>query len=245
MDNKGTLFIVMPAYNEEANIEYVVGAWYPILDGKSLDSCLVIADSGSTDSTHKILLDLKKRFPKLEILENTGKKHGPKVIALYNYVIEFADKSGKDDVFVFQTDSDGQTSPEEFEWFWNNRNDFDGIFGNRNARKDGALRVFVEKVVCLLLKIYFGVKIPDANAPFRLMNVSTLKKYVCRFDKDYDLPNIMITTFFSFYNERVAFKDVSFKPRNAGKNSINIPNIVKIGWNALGEFRRFKRSMKK
>ena len=40
-----SLCIVMPAYNEESNIEETVKNWYPILEGKSADSRLVIADS--------------------------------------------------------------------------------------------------------------------------------------------------------------------------------------------------------
>lgn len=50
-----SLFIVMPAYNEEENIEAVIKQWYPILEGKSEKSRLVIADSGSSDKTHEIL----------------------------------------------------------------------------------------------------------------------------------------------------------------------------------------------
>ena len=53
------LYIVMPAYNEEANIEDTIKSWYPILEGKSEESRIVIADSGSTDSTHMILQDRK------------------------------------------------------------------------------------------------------------------------------------------------------------------------------------------
>ena len=79
-----TLYIVMPAYNEEENIEETVKAWYPILEGKNLKSKVVIADSGSTDATHEILLKLKNEYSQLEILEKTGQFHGPKVIALYD-----------------------------------------------------------------------------------------------------------------------------------------------------------------
>ena len=53
-----TLYIVMPAYNEEENIESVVRNWYPLLEGKSENSRLVVADSGSSDNTHSILLQL-------------------------------------------------------------------------------------------------------------------------------------------------------------------------------------------
>ena len=77
-----TLYIVMPAYNEEENIEAVVADWYPILEGKSEASRLVIADSGSSDRTHEILENLKTTHPQLEILADTDRYHGPKVIAL-------------------------------------------------------------------------------------------------------------------------------------------------------------------
>ncbi len=235
---KNSLYIVIPAYNEEANIEKIVRSWYRILDGKSETSRLVIADSGSSDATHEILINLKKEYSKLSILENTDRQHGPKVIALYDYAI----KNGAE--YIFQTDSDGQTDPDEFAQFWKLRKKYDGIFGCRNERGDGKLRAFVEQVVCLLLKIYFGVKIPDANAPFRLMKTNIVKKYLYNMQPDYNLPNIMMTTYFVYYGEKHKFIPISFKPRQGGVNSINIPRIVGIGWKALGNFSKLKREMK-
>ena len=233
-----TLYIVMPAYNEEENIVKVVREWYPILEGKSQNSRFVIADSGSTDSTHSYLLELQKEYPCLEILSDTGKQHGPKVIALYNYAIV----NGAD--FIFQTDSDGQTEPNEFDEKKKKRKEYDAILGYRQVRGDGKSRAFVELVVCLLLKMYFGVNVPDANAPFRLMKAECLKKYINRLPLEYNLPNIMMTTYFVYYNEKTVFKKISFKPRQGGVNSLNIPKIIKIGWKALYEFRQFKKGMK-
>lgn len=235
---KDILYIVMPAYNEEENIESVVNMWYPILKFRSEDSRLVIADSGSTDKTHEILENLQKKYSQLEIVSDSLKKHGPKLIYLYDYAI----KNGAN--YIFQTDSDGQTNPLEFESFWSLRNTYDVILGERKVREDGKQRAFVEKIVCFLLKIYFGVKVPDANAPFRLMKALVLKKYLYNLKEDYDLPNIMLTTYFTYYSEKVTFKEISFKPRQAGKNSINIRKIFKIGWKSLSDFRYFKKGIK-
>ena len=236
------LYIVMPAYNEEDNIETVVRNWYPLLEGKSRASRLIIADAGSTDSTHDILLAMQRELPQLETLGDTSKKHGPKLIALYNNIIQ---RTGGGESYIFQTDSDGQTDPQDFAWFWDHRERYDAILGDRNSREDGASRVFVEKVVCFLLKIYFGVDIPDANAPFRLMKTSAVAKYMPRFSEDYELPNIMLATFFAYYHEDLLFKEVTFKSRRAGKNYINLPNIVKIGWRALKDFNDFRKSMRR
>lgn len=233
-----SLFIVMPAYNEGSNIEAVVRQWYPFLEGKDDKSRLVIADGGSSDRTHGILVGLRQEFKKLEILSDTDRQHGPKVIALYDHAI----KQGAD--YVFQTDSDGQTDPDEFEAFWQLRSQYDGIFGHRNVRGDGRSRALVEKVVCFLLRLYFGVDVPDANAPFRLMKVSVIKKYLYKLPKDYNLPNIMMTTYFAYYKEKMIFKTISFQARQSGTNSINIPRIIKIGWKALSDFRVLKKEMK-
>lgn len=231
------LYIVMPAYNEEENIEAVVRAWYRQLEGKSKASRLVVADSGSTDNTHQILWELKAGMPQLEILTDSDRRHGPKVIALYQYAIS----QGAD--YIFQTDSDGQTEPNQFPLFWDKRTEYDIVLGYRAERGDGKQRDFVEKVVCTLLKIYFGVTVPDANAPFRLMKASVVEKYLYRLWPDYDIPNIMLTTWFAFYHENYIFQKISFHPRQGGINSVNMSGIMKIGWKALGDFRTFKKEM--
>ena len=117
------------------------------------------------------------------------------------------------------------------------------IIGNRVVRGDGLIRKFVENVVCLLLRLYFGVKVKDANAPFRLMRVTTLSKYIYRFKEDYNLPNIMLTAYFVYYNDKLCFKDITFKKRQLGKNSIDILKIIKIGIKALADFKKFKKEM--
>ena len=232
-----TLYIVMPAYNEEANIEQVVRAWYPLLEGRGTDSRLVVADSGSTDRTDGILKELQRSMPQLEILSDTEKQHGPKVLALYRYAIE------KNADYVFQTDSDGQTDPGEFAAFWNRRHDADGIFGYRSKRGDGLSRAFVEKVVCFLLWWFFRVRVPDANAPFRMMRAGVLSRYIDKIPEDYALPNIMLTAWFVHARERVQFREISFRPRQGGTNSIDIRRIAGIGWQALKDFREFRKQM--
>ena len=103
----------------------------------------------------------------------------------------------------------------------------------------------LENVVCLIVRLFFGVRVQDANAPFRLMKTGVVKKYIGRFPKDYNIPNIIFTTYFVYYNEKVLFLPITFKPRQGGKNSINVKSIVKIGIKALGDFAAFRRGMKK
>ena len=225
----------MPAYNEEENMEQVVRAWYGCLSLGSADSALVVADSGSEDRTHAILQELQTELPQLRILEDTEKQHGPKLMALYAYALE----QGAD--YVFQTDSDGQTDPSEFAGFWQRRERYDAILGHRMVRGDGASRAAVEAVVCHMLRIYFGVKAPDANAPFRLMKAEALRRHLGKLPADYALPNIMLTAFFLKAEEKVLFRGITFRPRQGGTNSINIKRIFAIGRQAVSDFGRFRR----
>ena len=232
------LYIVMPAYNEEANIVDVVKEWYPILEGKSEDSRMVIADGGSKDNTLQILYDLQKDYPKLEVFSKPGTDHGTKLIFLYDYAI----KQKAD--YIFQTDSDGQTLPEEFEAFWQLRDEYDAILGNRSSREDGKDRVFVENVLRFILWIFFGAKTPDANAPFRLMKPELVGRYLYYLPEDFNLPNALLAAYFSRFHEKVKYMHVTFRPRQGGKNYINVKRIVKIGWESLGNFWKLRKTFK-
>lgn len=235
------VYLVMPAYNEEANIEKTVRDWYPIVEkhhgeGKSR---LVIFNDGSKDQTGAKGRKLMEELPLFEMVDKPNAGHGPTLLYAYRYAID----AGAD--YVFQTDSDGQTNPKEFEAFWELRHQYDGIFGSRPVREDGKDRAFVEQVVCLLLRLYFGVKVPDANAPFRLMKADVLDKYIGKLPQDYNLPNIMLTAYFAYYKEKMTFREITFRPRQGGVNSINIPKIIKIGWKSLGDFYALKKEMRR
>lgn len=230
MGNK--LYIVAPAYNESNNIKKFVDDWYPIVENirEGGESRLVIIDDGSKDNTYDILCECAKTRPLLEPLTKPNGGHGAAVLFGYRYAI------ANNADYIFQTDSDGQTDPFEFKQFWCLRNQYDAIIGERLVRQDGVSRKLVEDVLCFILKIIFGIKIRDSNAPFRLMKSELVDKYIRKMPKNFNLPNVMLTTYFVYFHEKIKFIEITFKPRQGGKNSINIRKIINIGWNALKDF---------
>lgn len=227
-----SLFIIVPAYNESANIGVFIKEWYPVIERCNIEgnSKLVIINDGSKDNTYEIIQSYAKTRPLLVPLTKQNSGHGSTLLFGYRYALaNHAD-------YIFQTDSDGQTNPSEFQQFWDIRQKYDAIIGNRLTRQDGLFRKFTQQVLLIILRVTFGVKIPDSNAPFRLMKAGLVEKYINKMPKDYNLPNVMLTTYFSFFNEKVKFVEISFKPRQGGKNSINFKRIIKIGWKALGDF---------
>lgn len=231
------LYIIVPAYNESSNILKFIKDWYPIVEryNGNGQSRLVIINDGSTDDTYDIIKKCAKDNPLLKPLTKKNGGHGSTLIFGYKYAIEHNSD------YIFQTDSDGQTDSAEFNNFWKIRHEYEAIIGSRPDRKDGLYRKFVQKILLLILRITFGVIIPDSNAPFRLMRTQIVEKYIKKMPEDYNLPNVMLTTYFSYFHEKIKFVDISFKPRQGGKNSINIKRIVNIGWRAIGDFQKLRK----
>ncbi|MGN0506727.1 MAG: glycosyltransferase family 2 protein [Lachnospiraceae bacterium] len=224
------LYIVIPAYNEEENIEAVVKDWYPVVERTGTEGRLVIVDDGSKDSTYAKLTELAKERPQLLPLHKENGGHGATILFGYQYAIDH----GAD--YIFQTDSDGQTLPQEFDEFWRLRNEYDMVIGHRKGRQDGFSRVFVTKVLKAVCLVCFRVKVQDANTPFRLMKAESLKKEIVLIPKDYNLSNVIVSVLFIKKGYKVKYLPITFRPRQGGVNSINMKKIFRIGKQALKDF---------
>ena len=233
------LYIVIPAYNEQENIRSVIEDWYPVVEKYNGDglSRLVIIDDGSKDHTYEIVKEMSAERPMLEGVTKVNSGHGGTVLYGYNYAVEH----GAD--YVFQTDSDGQTLSGEFDSFWDLRKQYDMVIGNRISREDGASRVFVTKVLKLVIRLCFGVSLTDANTPFRLMKAEVLKEQLKLVPKDYNLTNVLLAVIYKKKNLSMKYLPITFRPRQGGVNSINLKRIVAIGWQAVKDFVRLRKSI--
>ena len=232
------LIIVIPAYNEEENIKEVINDWYPIVEEYGNDSQLVIIDDGSKDSTFEIMTKEAETRPKFSPITKDNSGHGATVLYGYNCALE----NGAD--YIFQTDSDGQTLPSEFEQFWNEKENYDMVIGWRNSREDGMSRVFVTKTLKFVIRICFGVKVTDANTPFRIIKATTLKEHIGDIPKDFNLSNVLLTVLLTKRNCKIKYIPITFRPRQGGVNSINLPRIFGIGKQAWKDFRRINKIIK-
>lgn len=236
-----TIYFVLPAYNEEANIEDVIKQWHPVCEkikAEGNEARLVIANDGSKDKTFAIMKGLQTKYPLLEPLNKPNSGHGATVLYLYRFAIE------KGANYIFQTDSDGQTMPDEFWQMWENRDKFDFQIGTRGGRQDGASRVFVTKTLRLVVWLMFHVWVKDANTPFRLLKVDKLKPILDIIPQDYNLANVAVSAIAVRWNYNIGWYPITFRPRQGGVNSINMKRIFKIGWKALADFRTINRNLR-
>ena len=237
MNNK--MYIVMPAYNEEANIEETIKQWHVVVEKIGLDSRLVIFNDGSKDKTYEIMLGLKDKYSQFIPVTKPNSGHGATIMYAYHYAVN----AGAD--YIFQTDSDGQTNPEEFWQFWEKRNDYDFIIGCRKKRQDGFSRIVVTRTLRLLVLLIFGENVKDPNTPFRLMNAEKLKPILEIIPDDFFLSNVIISMLVIKRKEKHLWLPITFKNRQGGVNSINLKRIIKIGYKAIADFYNVKQKTNK
>ena len=238
---KDKIYFVMPAYNEEANIEEVIKQWHPVcekINAEGHEAKLVIANDGSKDKTFAIMKQLQSKYPYFEPFDKPNSGHGGTVLYLYHYAI-----NNKAD-FIFQTDSDGQTLPEEFWQMWENRHNYDFQIGTRGGRQDGASRVFVTKTLRFVVWLMFHVWVKDANTPFRLLKVEKLKPILDVIPQDYNLANVAVSAIAVRWNYNMGWYPITFRPRQGGVNSINMKRIFRIGMKAISDFWTINRNLK-
>lgn len=239
-----TIYFVMPAYNEQENISETIKQWYPVVDRiNTVEGCkavLAIANDGSKDDTYRVMEAMKDTndYPYFEPLTKPNGGHGQTVLYLYRYAIE----QGAD--YIFQTDSDGQTNPEEFWQMFEHRHECEFQIGFRKDRKDGFSRIVVTKVLRIVVWLMFQEWVTDANTPFRLMESKKLKTIMDVIPRDYFLCNVAITAIAKKWKYSMKFYQITFKPRQGGVNSINLKRIFKIGWRALGDFKKINKAVK-
>lgn len=233
------LYIIIPAYNEEVNIKQVIDDWYPIIEthnGNGMSRLLII-DDGSEDNTYKKICECAVSRPLLVPLTKSNSGHGATVLWGYRYALE------KDADYIFQTDSDGQTLPSEFESFWKLRNEYDMVIGWRRHRQDGAVRIFVTKMLKIVIKLCFHVTVQDANTPFRLMSRSKLNEFINLVPEDFNLSNVLLSVIYVKKECRVKYIPITFRKRQGGINSINITKIFKIGKKAIRDFQILNKAI--
>ena len=115
--------IIIPAYNEERNIEKTVKSYYNILKKNKISFEIIISADGCTDKTPEIAENLSKKYK--EIKTNISKEKRGKGGGVFS---AFKKAEGE---FIGITDADESVSAEEFYNAFKNREDADVILPSR------------------------------------------------------------------------------------------------------------------
>ena len=208
--------IIIPAYNEAANIEKVINNIvqnYPQYD-------YVIINDGSTDKTEEVCANAGYQVLNLPI--NMG--IGGAVQTGYRYA-----KKNNYDVAV-QIDGDGQHDVAFLEDMLKllEAGEADVVIGSRFVQKEGFQSSQIRRVgirfLSILARILTGVQIRDITSGYRVVNRRFIEIYANDYPADYPEPEAMIIA--AVHGGRIKEYPVIMRERENGTSSITFKKSV-------------------
>jgi glycosyltransferase involved in cell wall biosynthesis len=210
------LSVILPALNEEGNIERAVRSSADAVAPLVQDYELVVVDDGSRDRTPRILEKLKLELGRrLEIVTHpTNLGYG---IALR---AGFDAARGR---LVFYTDADNQFDLKELSEFLPLMEETDAILGYRVGRQDGGFRLLVSNGYNALASLAFGMSVRDLNCSFKLFRREALTSL--RLEEDHFFIDTEIVVQLHRAGYRYVQRPVRHYPRTAGKSTVSITDV--------------------
>jgi hypothetical protein len=205
------VLVIIPAYNEEKNIESVVERL--VKEFQQYD--YVVVNDCSTDKTEQICCKMNYNYISLPV--NLG--IGGAMQCGYRYALE--NKYG----IAVQLDGDGQHNPDYIADIINPiaQHEADLVIGSRFIKKEGfqssAARRFGINLIRVVIRLCCGVKITDSTSGFRAVNQDVISLYSNEYAHDYPEPEAIVTAALNGY--RITEVPVVMNERSGGKTSIN------------------------
>lgn len=160
------VLLVIPAYNEEANIERVVDeliSQYPQLD-------YIVVNDGSKDRTAQICRE--KGYNLLDLPVNLG------LAGCFQAGMKYAYYKGYE--YAIQFDGDGQHRPEYIDSMRQKMEEgYDIVIGSRfiNERKDMSMRMIGSRLIAAAIKLTTGVTVSDPTSGMRMFNRQMIREF--------------------------------------------------------------------
>ena len=158
--------IVLPAYNEAANIERAVGEATAAAERLLDDHEILVVDDGSTDGTGEIAQSIAESDSRVRVIRHpTNRRYGEAVrTGLMSSRMEH----------VFFTDADLQFDMNELERLLPFADTVDVVAGYRINRQDPPGRRLMAWGWNLLVRVLFYVPVRDIDCAFKLMKREVL-----------------------------------------------------------------------
>lgn len=153
--------VVLPAYNEQENIEKQVRAVDDVLREMRFDDYeILVVDDGSRDRTRSVVEELRAGVPNLKVLVHEKNLGYAKALR--------TGFTGAGMPLVFYTDSDNQFDVHELKNLLPSIDDYDIVTGFRIYRFDPFSRLVLSWGYNLIVRVLFRIRVRDVDCAFKL-----------------------------------------------------------------------------
>ncbi len=212
----GSFSLVLPAYNEEANIAVVAKDALTTLPQFSDDFEIIVVDDGSRDHTAEIVSHLASSDPRIR-LQRHGRNRG------YGAALATGFRATRGD-FVMFMDADRQFDIRDLRLLAPFAMEYDIVAGFRMERRDSLQRRVFAELFNVTVRVLFGVHLRDIDCAFKLFRGDLLR------GMDLTAPGALINTEIQAKARRQGARlqqiGVHHYPRIAGEATGGSPRVI-------------------
>jgi len=230
-----SLSIVLPAYNEEANVESAVEEVSTVAQQLGMDYEIILVNDGSTDRTGEISRELAQRIPNFRLVEHYPNRG-------YGGSLKAGFAAATRELIAFAP-ADNQFAFSEINRLLERLDEADIVSGYRADRQDNIVRKFFAFGWNTLMRLLFGYLCRDVDCGFKLFRRDILEHVTIVSD------GAMVDTEFLFKARargyRIADVPVTHLPRLAGESTGGNVKVIARAFRDLVRFRlRLSRELR-
>ena len=155
-----SLSVVLPAHNEEENIETTVKQCMSYLDNAVGSYEVIVVNDGSSDSTPTIVQELTEENPSVVLLNHeVNRGYGGALLSGFE---------GATLDYIFFMDSDGQFDISDLDRMLPDVNEKEVLIGYREDRADSPIRSLNAWLYAMYIYLMFGLKVRDMDCAFKV-----------------------------------------------------------------------------
>ncbi len=223
---------VLPAFNEETNLERSVAALERALKAHAAAHEIIVVDDGSSDGTASVLRRLMASQPELRVVNHVMNQGYGAALRSGFAAARLA--------WIFFMDADNQFDPAEIGLLTARALDADIVAGYRRVRRDPWVRRLNAWAFFTMAHLFFGYLARDVNCAFKLIRRELVVSLP--FQSTGALINTELLVLARRCGARVVEVPVSHFPRTSGKQTGANPHVV---LRAFGELVRLKASLRR
>jgi undecaprenyl-phosphate 4-deoxy-4-formamido-L-arabinose transferase len=227
MDRETMISLVIPVYNEEANLPRLIERLRSVMQTTGRSYEIIFVDDGSKDNSLSVLKGFLI-YPEVKVVELT-RNYG-------QHAAVFSGFSIVQGQIVITLDADLQNPPEEIPNLIRvmEEGDYDVVGTVRRERKDSFLRTFPSRIINAVTRKMTKVNMSDWGCMLRAYRRNVVERMVNCHEHSTFIPALA-----TYFSKRVTEIEVGHQERHAGESHYSLRKLINLQFDLVSSFSDF------